>query len=125
VTTRFDLDTALTRVDDTTFEGRIARAWWVFRGPNGGYLAAMLLRALVEATADGERAPRSLTVHYLEAPVEGRVRRTTAVERRGRSLSTVTARMTQDGRLVAIATGALSTGCPAPAHAAALMHDVP
>jgi len=125
VTTRFDLDTALTRVDDTTFEGRIARAWWVFRGPNGGYLAAMLLRALVEATADGERAPRSLTVHYLEAPAEGPVRVTTAVERRGRSLSTVTARMTQDGRLVAIAIGALSKAWPAPAYADAVMPDVP
>lgn len=125
MTTRFDLDTALTRVDDTTFEGRIARAWWVFRGANGGYLAAILLRALVEATADPERAPRSLTVHYLEAPVEGPVRVTTAVERRGRSLATVTGRMTQDGRLIAIAVGALSRAWPAPAYADAVMPEVP
>ena len=125
MTTRFDLDTALARIDDTTFEGRVSRAWWVFRGPNGGYLAAMLLRALVEATADRERAPRSLTVHYLEAPREGPVRIMTAVERRGRSLSTVTARMTQDDRLVAIAVGALSKAWPAPAYADAVMPEVP
>jgi acyl-CoA thioesterase len=125
VTTRFDLDTALVRVDDTTFEGRISRAWWVFRGPNGGYLAAMLLRALVETTADRERAPRSLTVHYLEAPVEGPVRVATAIERRGRSLSTVTARMTQDHRLIAIAVGALSKPWPAPSYADATMPEVP
>jgi acyl-CoA thioesterase len=125
VTTRFDVDTALARVDDSTFEGRIGRAWWVFRGPNGGYLAALLLRALVEATADPARAPRSLTVHYLEAPVEGPVRIATAVERRGRSLSTVTARMTQHDRLVAIAVGALSTTWPAPSYADAVMPEVP
>ena len=125
MTTRFDRDTALTRVDDTTFEGHIAPAWWVYRGPNGGYLAAILLRALVETTADPERAPRSLTVHYLEAPVEGPVQVTTAVERRGRSLATVTARMTQGGRLIAIALGALSKAWPAPSYADAVMPDVP
>lgn len=125
MTSRFDLDTALARVDDSTFEGRISRAWWVFRGPNGGYLAAMLLRALVEATADRERAPRSLTVHYLDSPREGPVRVTTAVERSGRSLSTVTARMTQADRLVAIALGALSKARPAPAYADAVMPEVP
>ena len=125
MTRRFDRDTALVRVDDTTFEGRIARAWWVVRGPNGGYLAAMLLRALVEATGDRERSPRSLTVHYLEAPVEGPVRVATAVERRGRSLTTVTARMTQSDRLIAIAVGALSRAWPAPAYADAEMPEVP
>jgi acyl-CoA thioesterase len=125
VTTRFDRDTALTRVDDTTFEGHIAPAWWVYRGPNGGYLAAILLRALVEVTADPERAPRSLTVHYLEAPLEGPVQVTAAVERRGRSLATVTGRMTQDGRLIAIAVGAVSRARPGPAYADAVMPEVP
>jgi acyl-CoA thioesterase len=125
VTSRFDVDTALARIDDVTFEGRISRAWWVFRGPNGGYLAAMLLRALVEATADRERAPRSLTVHYLEAPGEGPVRISTAMERHGTALSTVTARMTQDDHLVAIAMGALSEPWAAPSYADAEMPDVP
>jgi acyl-CoA thioesterase len=50
---------------------------------------------------------------------------TTAVERRGRSLATVTARMTQHGRLIAIAVGALSKAWPAPAYTDAVMPDVP
>jgi acyl-CoA thioesterase len=57
---------------------------------------------------DPGRAPRSLTVHYLRPPVEGPAEVEVAVERRGRSLSNVTARMTQDGATVALALAALA-----------------
>ncbi len=73
-------------------EGRIDQGWWVVRGPNGGYVAALLLRALA-AEVPAERAPRSLTVHYTAPPAEGAVRIDTRVERIGRSLTTVSGRM--------------------------------
>ena len=97
-----DTDTALTAVGPDSFEGRIDRGWWIERGPNGGYVAAIVLRAIVLAVDDPARSPRSSTVHFVAPPVEGTVRLTATVEREGRSLSTVTARMEQDGRLVAI-----------------------
>ena len=41
----------------------------------------MLLRALIEAVADAQRAPRSLTIHYARAPGRGPVRIRTVIER--------------------------------------------
>jgi len=112
MTTRFDRDTAVRAVEPSdagpgVHEGVIDRGWWVVRGPNGGYVAALLLRALA-AEVPAERAPRSLTVHYTAPPAEGPVRIHTRVERIGRSLSTVSGRMVQGDRLLALALGAFS-----------------
>ena len=123
--TRFDRDTAVTPIGPGSFEGRVDEGWWIQRGPNGGYLAAMLLRALAAAVDDPGRHPRSLTVHYAAAPGAGAVRIDTVVERTGRSLSTVTARLGQDGRLCAIALAAFATERESPvAFADAPMPDV-
>jgi len=32
----------------------MSKDWWILRGPNGGYVAAVLLRALTEAVGDPE-----------------------------------------------------------------------
>ena len=90
------------------------RDWRAGRGPHGGYLAAMLLRALTETVADAQRAPRSLTIHYARAPEPGPVEIHTAIERAGRSLSTLSARMEQDGKLMALALAAFSVPWHAP-----------
>ena len=45
----------------------MSERWWVGKGPNGGYVAAVILRA-IQASASAERAPRSLTVHFQRAP---------------------------------------------------------
>src|SRR5215472_12542956 len=105
---RFDADTSVVRVGPDLFEGAMSRNWWVVRGPNGGYVAAILLRALEQRLGDPERPVRSLTVHYTEAPAEGPVRILTTIERAGRSLSTLSARMIQGDRLLALALGAFS-----------------
>jgi acyl-coenzyme A thioesterase PaaI-like protein len=98
----------VTKTGPGVYEGRAGRDWWIARGPNGGYLAAMLMRALIAAVGDDERLPRSLTIHYTAAPAEGAVHIATTIERAGRSLTTVTARMEQGERLIAIAIGAFS-----------------
>jgi len=105
---RFDADTAVVPVGPDLFEGAMSRDWWVVRGPNGGYVAAVLLRALEQRLGDPERPVRSLTVHYTAAPAEGPVRILTTVERAGHSLTTLSARMTQGDRLLALALGAFS-----------------
>ncbi|HLL92227.1 MAG TPA: acyl-CoA thioesterase domain-containing protein, partial [Solirubrobacteraceae bacterium] len=81
---------------ESVFGAEVSPDWRAGRGPHGGYLAAMLLRALMLTVADPVRAPRSLTVHYPRAPEPGPVRIRTVVERAGRSLSTLSARMEQD-----------------------------
>jgi acyl-CoA thioesterase len=108
----FDRDTAVMLQDSTAqtrrFTAEVADGWRAGRGPHGGYLAAMLLRALVATVDEPARSPRSLTVHYPRAPEAGPVTIATTVERAGRSLSTLSARMEQDGRLVALALSAFS-----------------
>jgi acyl-CoA thioesterase len=117
--TVFDRDTAVRRVDDGTDDGalttgealfaaEIASGWRAGRGPHGGYLAAMLLRALTAAVDDPERTPRSLTIHYTRAPDPGPIVIRTVLERAGRSLSTLSARMEQGGRVTALALSAFS-----------------
>jgi acyl-CoA thioesterase len=123
----FDRDTAVQRVDrqgpdderaEATFTADVSPDWRAGRGPHGGYLAAILLRALIETVADparaGGRAPRSLTIHYARAPEPGPVSIRTVIEREGRSLSTLSARMEQDGSLVALVLAAFSVPWPAP-----------
>jgi acyl-CoA thioesterase len=117
----FDRDTAVRRVRDggpdgerpeqaprAVFAAEVSPEWRAGRGPHGGYLAAMLLRALIEAVADPLRVPRSLTIHYARAPQPGPVSIRTRIERQGRSLSTLSARMEQDGSLIALALSAFS-----------------
>jgi acyl-coenzyme A thioesterase PaaI-like protein len=53
-------------------------------------------------------------VHFLRSPAAGPVAVEAAVERRGRSLSTVSGRLEQDGELIALGLGAYSLGWESP-----------
>jgi acyl-CoA thioesterase len=128
----FDRDTAVRELRRTA-DGEVVRVelaadvspdWRAGRGPHGGYLAAMLLRALVETVADPARSPRSLTIHYARAPEPGPVTIAATIERAGRSLSTLSARMEQDGKLIALALAAFSVPWRAPEIAELPMPDV-
>jgi acyl-CoA thioesterase len=110
---RFATDTAVTRIGDGRYAARVDEGWWIVRGPNGGYIAAMILRAIVAEVNDPERAPRSLTIHYTRPPVEGPVDIEVTVERAGRTLSTLSARMLQEGKLTAVALAAAARDQPA------------
>lgn len=154
----FDRDTAVTRREDGLFEAAIAPGWRAGVGPHGGYLAAILLRALTETVdhaaseesggnqpganqpggnepgpnqpgaseAGGNqsggnedrarrRTPRSLTIHYAASPTPGAaVTIATRIEREGKSLSTLSARMEQNGVLMALALAAFSRPWDAP-----------
>ena len=122
----FERETAVRRRDDSRepgearFDAVIADGWKAGRGPHGGYLAAMLLRALTETIDDAARAPRSLTIHYARQPETGPVEITTRIERAGRSLSTMSARMEQDGRPLALVLAAFSVPWTGPE-----IHDLP
>jgi acyl-CoA thioesterase len=106
---RFERDTRVAPLRDGNFAATIDRGWWVIRGPNGGYIAAIIQRAISAAEKDTKRHPRSLTIHYISPPTEGEALIETRLERRGRSLSTITARMSQNGSLRALALAAVSS----------------
>jgi acyl-CoA thioesterase len=109
---------------ESLFAAEVSGDWRAGRGPHGGYLSAMLLRALVETVADPGRTPRSLTIHFARAPEPGPVSIHTVIERAGRSLSTLSARMEQDGALMALVLAAFSVPWSGPEMIDERMPDV-
>ena len=107
-----------------SFSAEVSPDWRAGRGPHGGYIAAMIVRALCASVTDPERAPCSLTIHYARAPVPGPVSITTTLEREGRSLSTLSARMEQDGKLIALVLAAFSRAWSGPEYAEEPLPDV-
>jgi acyl-CoA thioesterase len=99
VVSAFARATAVEPLGDGAWAARCDRAWSTQLGLNGGYLAAIVLRAMTAALDDPPRHARSLTCHYLRPPAFDDVRVEVALERSGRSLSTLSARLSQDGRL--------------------------
>ncbi|MEP6623219.1 MAG: thioesterase family protein, partial [Acidimicrobiia bacterium] len=125
MTTPFDQETAVHHEGDGRYTATMAPTWWVARGPNGGYLAAVILRALTECVDDPSRTARSLTVHYLSPAGAGDVEIATKRERTGRSMTSCSARVTQNGRLVALALSAFSTPRPGVEFCDSVMPQVP
>jgi acyl-CoA thioesterase len=70
--------------------------WNVGHNPNGGYLLAVALRALVGET--GRPDPVSVTAHYLSPPAPGEVEIRTEVVKPGRRFVTAGASLVQGGR---------------------------
>jgi acyl-CoA thioesterase len=103
----FDLDTAVQDLGDGRFAAEMSERWWVDRGPNGGYVAAVILRA-IQAAATLKRAPRSLTVQFPRAPLAGPVEIAVSTEREGRTVTFLSARMEQQGKLQATALAVLA-----------------
>jgi acyl-CoA thioesterase len=118
--TRFASDTAVVPDGPGHYTATINRGWWIERGPNGGYLAAIVLRAILAEVDDPARRPRTLTLHYLRPPVEGPCEVTVTVERAGRGMTSVSARLAQDGRDCIVALAALGLDRAGPE-----LHDHP
>lgn len=112
--TRFAKDTAVVPVGAGRYTASIDRGWWIERGPNGGYLAAIVLRAVLAEVDDVARRPRTMTLHYLRPPTEGPCEVAITVERAGRGLTTVSARLVQENRDCILALVALGIDRPGP-----------
>ena len=63
---------------------------------------ALIVRALELAVADPTRQARSLTVQFLRPPAEGALTIRPTIERAGRGLTNASARMEQEGKLIAL-----------------------
>jgi acyl-CoA thioesterase len=126
VSTTFDADTAVVPAGpDGVYDATISPRWAVPRGPNGGYIAALMLNALTATVADPDRAPRSLTLHYLRPPVPGAPARVhVVVERQGRTLTSLSARMVQGGKPMVLALAAFASDFPSAADYAQPAPDV-
>jgi acyl-CoA thioesterase len=119
-----DDDLALRPLADGGSEGSISEQWWTPRGPLGGYVMALMLRAIVMAVDDETRQPRSLTVSFLRRPKAGPFTVHPVIERAGRSLTTAGVRVEQDGKTLALGLATLSTPWSGPLLADAPMPEV-
>ena len=116
----FDEEIAVRDRGDGAWEGAVADGWATPRGPLGGYVLAIVMRGLEQAVADSERQARAVTMHFLRVPEIGPLQVRAELERAGRSLSSVSARVEQDGTLVGLAVAAYSKPWPGP-----LLDDAP
>lgn len=91
-------DTELIDRGDGSYEVDLSGRWMVPSGPNGGYLAALLLRAAVQAS--GGLTPRALNVHYLSALPPGPAVINTKLLRAGRSVTTLDLELLANGRSI-------------------------
>jgi acyl-CoA thioesterase len=107
-TSTFETATAVTPLGHGRWQAEADPGWFATVGPNGGYTAAIVLRAMASELGDAAREPRSLTLHYTRPLKAGPYWIDVTVERSGRRLSTVTARVEQADKLCLLAVGAFS-----------------
>ena len=82
----FDRDTALTRRAPGVYALDLSAGWTIINAVNGGYLLAVLGRALADALPHSD--PFTISAHYLTASQPGPAVVRTDVVRTGRTLST-------------------------------------
>lgn len=99
----FDIATAVSALDidraadqaRQSFAADVAAGWDIGGNANGGYLLAMVVRAMVDAVG---RPPLSVTAHYLAPVGPGPVVIDVVAIRVGRRMATVSAEMHRDGQ---------------------------
>jgi len=82
----FDRDTAVTPREPGVYDIDLSAGWTIISAVNGGYLLAVLGRALADALPHGD--PFTISAHYLTASQPGPAVIRTDVVRTGRTLST-------------------------------------
>ncbi|MFL6100475.1 MAG: thioesterase family protein [Actinomycetales bacterium] len=108
MSSQFDTATAVTREAPGRYVANVDAGWSIGGRPNGGYLMAMVARAAcleVSPPSDGGADrdasappdPLAVSASFPASPSPGEVRLDLDIVRRGRAVSTVHARMTQDG----------------------------
>ena len=99
----FDEAIALTTLDPGHHLGAVAASWSASGRAPGGLVEAQLLAGMTATVDDASRRPLSFTAHLLRAPTEGVFEIHSEVLRAGRTMSNVSGRMMQDGKLIATA----------------------
>src|SRR5215217_2762192 len=105
----FDRAVAVERLSEGRYGAVVDPGWSAPMGPNGGYLAAIAVRAF-EAELDpaAERRLRSLTCHFLRRPAEAAIELRVEVVRSGRRLTFGRLSGFQEGREVLSAMAAFA-----------------
>ncbi|HEY4279417.1 MAG TPA: thioesterase family protein [Conexibacter sp.] len=107
---KFDDATAIRPLGEGRYAADIDLNWAAPTAANGGYLAAIVVRAvLAHADPEGARRLRSLTLHYLRPVGAGPLELELETIRSGRRITSVRVRALQGGRESIAALAALAT----------------
>lgn len=92
----FDDDTTVVAVGDGRWTSEATDRWTIAGVPNGGYLMSIVLGAILELSDHPD--PLTVTGHFLGRTRPGPVDIAAEIVKAGRSLTTVSASLVQDGR---------------------------
>ncbi len=118
----FETDTAVEEIQPGRYRAELSDRWWVGRGPNGGYVAALMLNAMSQVATE---TPRSLSVHFLNTPTTGPAEIEVTVERQGHSTAFLSARLVQGGEVQSKAMAVFSAERDGPSFDHTVMPEVP
>jgi acyl-CoA thioesterase len=108
----FAADTRVCIVGPGRFTAELHERWSSLVGIHGGYTAAIVVNAITAAVADPTRTLRSFATQFAAVPHPGPVDIEVSVERAGRSMTTTSARLLQEGRVLQVAHAASSPSRP-------------
>jgi acyl-CoA thioesterase len=130
--TPFATATTWTTLGDGRYGGRVHPRWFQGRGAYGGLLGGALLRSMMRELQAPERLPRSFTVHFCAPVNEADAVITVRLERAGRQVSHLSARLEQAGQVACLASATFAQSrdtslvfTHAQAPAAPSPHDLP
>lgn len=89
------------------FCGSFSDRWFIDRALHGGHSIAAMVKAIEAAVDSPHRPLRSLTNHYVLPAQAAPFHIDVTIERSGRTLTNVSARLIQEGRTIALALAAL------------------
>ena len=91
------------------FERNCDKTWWGHGALFGGYAQSLALVAMTRALGNADQLPQSMTMHFMRPFLDGQFRAETKVERTGRNMSNVSARLYSAGKLAGLALASFGT----------------
>jgi acyl-CoA thioesterase len=104
----FSADTEIEWAGSGRFTADLHERWSSLVGIHGGYTAAIVAKGMAAAIADPSRPLRSFATQFAAVPNPGRVDLEVVLERTGTSMTTASARLVQEGRVLQVAHAAFS-----------------
>jgi acyl-CoA thioesterase len=101
---RFERAVGLASAGSGRYQAVLDPAWNGPVAPNGGLLAAIMVRAVEAELGPSAPPPRTVAAHFLEVPGAGPVEVTVGVLRRGKRVACCEVRMHEAGRVFSQAT---------------------
>jgi len=123
VTALLDQECELTRTGPGVYERDLGRVWWGWEAQHGGYVTALAMTAIEADLDDPEQSLQHLAIHFMRPFAEGPFRAEVTVERRGRTMVNVTARLWSNGKLAGLVLASSAKRRPVAEVTAARMPD--